>query len=100
MSAQAEPLQVPARNRRSVGVWVCWSLGLLLLYFLSYGPVVLYEGRHPLQGKGLQEFIHAFYQPWLWTYDHTIFHRPLQLYLHLWTPHGHQFREGEMYDAF
>ncbi|MDB6121162.1 MAG: hypothetical protein JWQ71_155 [Pedosphaera sp.] len=41
-------------------------------------------GQFPLPGLGTK-ISRVVYEPWRWTYFHTPLHRPLGIYMHLWS---------------
>src|ERR1700722_5006984 len=59
-----------------------WPFLILLLYALSSGPVLMLMEKRHLAGN---QFLNSFYMPLDWAYQKTFFHKPLGMYLHLWT---------------
>ena len=61
-----------------------WPLVILVLYALSFGPVVM------LVQKGIihrnYQRIYVLYEPVMWAYEETSLHKPLGMYLHVWAP--------------
>jgi hypothetical protein len=63
---------------------IFWAFAILLLYVLSFGPVVRMWDSTPFNEPN--PLIYGFYTPLIWIYDHTAFHKPFGMYLHLWDP--------------
>jgi hypothetical protein len=60
-------------------------LAVLLLYFLSFGPVRLLTSQ--VGSPSMIEHVEAVvYYPWELAYVRTPLHKPLGLYMHLWCP--------------
>jgi len=68
-------------KRRSV---VFWSLMILILYFLSGGPLAMFLERGRLSNSN--RLYEIYITPLAWTYEKTLFHKPLGWYFHLWAP--------------
>jgi len=78
---------MPTEDKFSFFSWrpfILWPLGIVILYVLSYGPIVR------MQEKGLfsikNRLVRNFYAPLWWAYGTKTFHKPLGMYLHLWDP--------------
>jgi hypothetical protein len=85
MDAQPETT-TPIEEKDSFNwrMFVLWPLVIVLLYFLSFGPVMMM--RHKGHISGSNQFVDKFYLPIWWTYYNTPLHEPLRLYMHLWIP--------------
>ena len=65
--------------------WIVWPVGILVLYMLSVGPVVMmYENGH--FSPRLGQIFGKFYAPLFCAYEKTPLHKPIGMYLHLWVP--------------
>src|SRR2546421_8430158 len=70
------------------GRYVYWAGVILVLYVLSWGPLVWID-IPLLPGQPLSlvnRFFLGFTYPGGWAYSHTPFHKPLGMYFHLWRP--------------
>jgi hypothetical protein len=68
--------------------FIVWPLAVLLLYFLSLGPVlIMTEKSHILPDN---KFVATFYAPLWWAYWKTPLHKPLGMYLHFWAPRWYE----------
>jgi hypothetical protein len=89
---QPSPMETPPEPTPPVGTkrsffWIFFILSpgmILLLYVLSYGPVLMMVGKGRIMPNN--QFVTKLYQPLIWAYDETPLHKPLGLYLHLWVP--------------
>jgi hypothetical protein len=72
------------KDSRGFGIYALWAGVVLVLYVLSWGPLVRWED--PLVRMGLPRDIGLLYMPWMWAYDKTPLHKPLGMYLHVWCP--------------
>ena len=67
--------------------WAVWLVALLLLYVLSIGPLEYLQHKRMLS-KGvpapLPDWLNVFYQPAWWLQDHSMFHRPMDVYCNWW----------------
>ena len=80
--AQDEPEK---SSRGAVWVWLCWLAGIVVLYVLSTGPVVMMEGRKFIaEGSPTERGLIIFYAPVRWAQDETLLSKPLGWYWHLW----------------
>ena len=86
----AEPTAEAKRSRGFAGSFV-WGFGIVVLYFLSAGPVWFMESK----GTRLHGIVWRIYAPWDWAYLNTPLHKPLGLYMHLWRP-GLYDRSGNL----
>jgi hypothetical protein len=72
---------------RRVSFWICWAAGILVLYILSTGPLVLLKDRIKIRdGSALDQVLEFAYWPVEWACDNTPLEKPLGLYWHLWAP--------------
>jgi hypothetical protein len=85
MEKPAETI-TPDKAKHSInwGALILWPVVILLLYVLSFGPVVRTWDNTPFDSPNPSMF--KFYSPVEWTYENTPLHRPLGMYLHLWDP--------------
>jgi hypothetical protein len=76
------------RNSRGVlAVCLCWLSAILVLYVLSSGPVEMMEAKGRIVGgSSTHTFLVNLYSPFRWAYSHTLLHKPLGMYLHMWSP--------------
>ena len=80
----AEPTAEAKRSRGFAGYFV-WGVGLVVLYLLSMGPVD-WMGAKGMLGPTAYRILYYVYQPWEWAYLRTPLHKPLGMYMHLWSP--------------
>ncbi len=75
--------------------FIVWPFVIVLLYFLSFGPVWRVFGRadHLYAYAPVCRYI---YLPWDWVYENTPLHKPLGKYMHLWVPYLYD-DNGESY---
>jgi hypothetical protein len=71
-----------------------WPFGIVLIYFLSYGPIDRIRMESDSSGRS-NHVIDTVYTPWSWSYDHPPLHKPLGLYMHLWVPNKYD-EHGEL----
>jgi|SRR5580698_330124 hypothetical protein len=64
--------------------FILWPFLIVLLYVLSFGPVVRMLNKTPF--KPPNRLAESFYWPVELTYHNTFLHRPLGMYFHLWDP--------------
>lgn len=85
METPPEPTP-PVRKKIPLWWWIAvtWPGGLLILYLLSYGPVLRLQSRGGISRTN--EFVDEFYSPWVEIYQTKSLQKPLGLYLHLWVP--------------
>ena len=57
---------------------------ILILYFLSLGPVLMMNPKAFISPK--YDFVSKAYTPWFWTYNETPLQKPLGMYLHFCVP--------------
>jgi hypothetical protein len=84
-------------NTSKVARLMSWLAVIFVAYILSAGPVAMMDGRGCL-GFTTSRAVSLFYKPFALFYEHTFLHRPLGMYLHLWS--GNQYddegdRNGE-----
>jgi hypothetical protein len=70
--------------------WLVWFALALVLYVLSFGPVVMFMNKSiptkPVSPM-IAEFFSIFYLPLVYTDKMLGFtQKPLRMYLHLWVP--------------
>jgi hypothetical protein len=91
-SAQPAP-DTDEKKSRGLGSYVLWAFVAVMVYVLSSGPVMTLAVRHPTDRRIL-----APYRPLIWLYWRPAFHKPLQLYWHLWCPKTFPWPEGRIPD--
>ncbi len=64
-----------------------WLTLSLSLYVLGMGPVIMMYDKGLLQNKALLAITDTFYRPLGYLYNNTFFHKPIGMYLHLWSRH-------------
>lgn len=78
-----------AESKKSAGILdvLVWLGMILAVYVLSVGPVVkVYDGKKAIPPNSkLDRFVDVFYAPLEWAYMRTPLHKPLGMYLHLWS---------------
>ena len=74
----------PAEEKHSIngGAIILWAAVILLGYFLSIGPVVMLVDKKMIAPTNK---LVIFYRPLERLYGQTLFHKPLGMYLHLWS---------------
>ena len=74
--------ETEAKQSRGLGSYVVWGFVVVMVYVLSYGPVMMLANKNIISPK-----IPAIYWP-LWdAYEKSPpVHRLLGMYLHLWCP--------------
>ncbi len=71
--------------------WLVWMAVGVWVYLLSSGPVLWLVARgyfrpgYPLGGP-VKQVVLVVYKPVTLAYNHTILHKPIGLYHHLWAP--------------
>ena len=75
-------------SRGAVWVWLCWLGGILVLYILSVGPVMLMQEKKLLRfGTSEWRVVQVVYWPVeLACEEDSFFRKPFFMYLHLWAP--------------
>jgi hypothetical protein len=87
MTDNTEPAE--ERSSRSIGWgWVLWLCLLLVLYFLSVGPVLVWATKNPLPvGTPTYKALVIFYAPLDWAYKRSpVVNKLVGMYGHLWVP--------------
>ena len=88
MDEPTQPAEPTAKARsRGFAGYVVWGFVIVVLYFLSAGPVALMLWKRTITTTGALTFISGFYTPWRLAYLHTPLHKPIGIYMHLWNPH-------------
>jgi hypothetical protein len=90
MEEPNQPTEPTAEPKRSRGLasYVVWGFGIVVLYLLSMGPVDL-MGAKGMLGSTAYRILYYVYLPWEWAYLRTPLHKPLGMYMHLWTPEAY-----------
>lgn len=78
--------QAEGRSRGAVWTWLFWIGVLLLVYVLSFGPVMRLWLNGHLREPNTVDIIGVVYCPVRLAYERTLLHKPLGLYFHLWAP--------------
>ena len=78
----------PETSSRGAGWgWVFWPGLVLVLYVLSFGPVLMLVDKQILRPDGPEcRVIEIVYRPVMWAANETPLHKPLIMYLGLWAP--------------
>jgi hypothetical protein len=73
------------KKSRGLGSYVIWAFVVVVLYFLSTGPISLMDkyGMLSPQSWGALEMV---YSPISYLFEHTPLRRPMGMYMHLWRP--------------
>jgi hypothetical protein len=90
-----------AKAKRSFNWWGfgLWPAVVVMLYLLSFGPVVRFLDGKPKRWTPDPRIIDMFYTPWFWAYLETPLHKPLGMYMHLWMPNDFD-RNGNLATEF
>lgn len=72
------------KHSKSLPGFIVWPFVILILYVLSVGPVEMMEDKGRISHNNPMLRI---YEPLAWAYMKTPFHKPLGMYLHLWSKH-------------
>ncbi|MDB6124327.1 MAG: hypothetical protein JWQ71_3320 [Pedosphaera sp.] len=81
-----EPTEIKSQGKRSGGFahWVYWFVVMVLLYVLSFGPVMglamRVEGTHSKASRAAE----IFYTPVLWLCDRPLLEQPFNSYIEWW----------------
>jgi hypothetical protein len=81
--AENPPEEKPSRGFLRFLPWV----GVIFLaYCLSSGPLVMLVDRNVIGGSGtMMRLVETVYSPLEWAYDETPLHKPIGIYLSLWS---------------
>ena len=89
-------MEEPAETReetndsRGFGIYALWAGVVLVLYVLSWGPFMMVAQKNfaarRTPNPNLMRPMARLYRPLGWAYAHTPLHKPLGMYLHLWSP--------------
>lgn len=74
--------------------FIVWPLVVLALYALSYGPYQKIVVRRSIPWE--PPFSANMYSPLGWIYWKTPLHKPLGMYLHLWSPKDFDAKGNEV----
>jgi hypothetical protein len=86
MSEPAAAPETEAKQSRGLGSYVLWGFVVVMVYFLSGGPIFRLGDLATFKSPKAVYFLSHFYAPWTYLYDNTMLHKPLGMYLHLWRP--------------
>jgi hypothetical protein len=75
-------IQTEDKHSISWSAFIVWPFVILSLYVLSTGPLVMMFDKKIVSPNSN---LWRVYQPLEWAYDETLLHRPLGMYLHLWS---------------
>jgi hypothetical protein len=79
-------------SRGVLSVWLCWAAGIVVLYILSTGPVIMmFEKRVLRPGGHGERAVQIVYWPVDRANQQPLLSKPLGMYWHLWAP--------KLYDA-
>ena len=81
---ETKPTAAVKRSRGFSGYFV-WLFVIIVVYMLSFGPVVLLWEKRILS-PATEGALRIIYAPWEWVLWHTPLYRPLGMYMHLWCP--------------
>ena len=87
MDEQIQPAEPTTEAKRSRGFagYIVWGFAIVVVYKLSFGPVVLFW-RKGILSPATEGALRIIYAPWEWVHWHTPLYRPLGMYMHLWCP--------------
>jgi len=71
------------RKSRGLGNYTLWGFVMVMLYVLSFGPVMRFASSNPTR---YFDFTPIFYRLLGFTYVHTPLHKAIGWYMHLWCP--------------
>jgi hypothetical protein len=63
---------------------IAWPFVILILYALSIGPVMMMVDKKSIPPR-TDQILEKFYAPLDWAYSETLLHKPIGIYLHLWS---------------
>jgi hypothetical protein len=63
---------------------IAWPFVILILYALSVGPFMMMIDKGRIS-PNTEAFLEKFYKPLDWAYSDTLLHKPIGMYLHLWS---------------
>ena len=72
------------RKSSGVSALLIWPALFFLVYVLAIGPLMLMTDRKVIS-PGVGTKLEYCYAPLEWAYKNTSLHRPLGMYLHLWS---------------
>jgi hypothetical protein len=96
MERDAKDSSSRVRHQRTLYTILFWGALALLIYFMSIGPVIRYYDKRPGLYSGSTKFLEMFYRPVDWLYEKTPLHKPIGMYLSLWSKRFG--RDGETTD--
>ena len=64
-------------------LWTSTLLSWVILYFVSFGPVVAIAQKVGIESS----FLKPFYMPVIWLHDYTPLEKPLEAYANAWGWH-------------
>ena len=77
----------PAEEKRpgsSLGGFLLWPIAALVVYLVCLGPFVMLVDRQMLSGR-TENVLETIYAPIEWAYESTPLHKPIGMYLHIWS---------------
>lgn len=84
MDGKTDTSATEDKHSSSMGAFLVWPLAVLILYLLCVGPFVMLVDRQVVSGK-MEAMLEVIYAPVEWAYDSTPLHKPIGMYLHLWS---------------
>jgi hypothetical protein len=83
---EQKPDTPAAEEKQSGGLsaFLVWPLAVLVVYMLCIGPFVMLVDKQIVSGK-MEDALEFVYAPVEWAYDRTALHKPIGMYLHLWS---------------
>ena len=86
MPETAQPTAETAEKKsRGLGSYVVWAFVGIIVYFLSAGPVHMILNQKTIRGFA-DEALGYLYAPWRFVYFRSPLHRPIGMYMHMWSP--------------
>lgn len=84
METSSAPTEPEDKGSFPWGRPILWLCFLLMVYVLSIGPVAMLDDRGYLNSRAGQ-YLEMIYLPLFWAHDKTFLHKPLDVYVSLWT---------------
>jgi hypothetical protein len=86
MDAQPETtISIDEKHSFNWRLFILWPFLTLLLYVLSFGPVLTMLASNRLD-PSVEDALKTVYYPVWMAYSQTLLHKPLGVYMHLWVP--------------
>ena len=79
--------ETESKKSRGLGGYIVWGFLMVMLDFLSAGPVAWMMVKRILGTSTSQKKVLNFvYTPWSHVYEKSFLHKPLGIYMNLWCP--------------